>query len=204
MVIDESTAKAAIKKQIKVYQRRRKTIDAEKIIAKKSRKLWVKRIINTFKKTSLIVGAFQENKLNTSLIVLIPENNSFKSRMIEIDAKKMDININEISINITNHFFVRLMQSRKTIQFEKLIVDVNRVLKLLMVVSNDVILRHNCKDYGIYADKLGFIPVIYDIHNHHCDVVIKTIIPPEAMGLKHLNQYSDLDGTGNYKLVSTV
>ena len=63
MVIDESTARAAIKKNIKIYYRRLQMTCAQEYPnwkMTKSRKMWSRNIINHLKKVSLVIEVIKE------------------------------------------------------------------------------------------------------------------------------------------------
>ena len=201
MIIDESSAKMALKKKVNVLLHRKEILAAKKNPVKKSRRQWAKNMLEMIEWTSIIIGFHQKDKYHINLIVLFPYKESFRICSVQLDAKKIDMSINKMTITFTEHFFVRMMQSKKTIKFSNLVEDLNLMLNIILSLSSNRQISSQCREYGIYADQLGFIPILYDKRKKQSEVLIKTIIPPQVMGLKHLNNYDAVKGKGTHQVV---
>lgn len=199
-MIDESRAKMALKKKVNLLLRRKQILEAKNKPVKKSRLCWAKNMMEMIEQTSIVIGFHQIDNYHVNLTVLAPYKENLGIYCVQIDAKKIDMTINKMAIKLTDHFFVRMMQSKKTIEFSNLIDDLHLMLKIILSLPSNRRISSQCKEYGIYADKLGFIPILYDKRKKQSDVLIKTIIPPRAMGLKHLNNYAAVKGTGTYQI----
>lgn len=195
MVIDESSARASIKRNIRVFDRRLSAFD-KKSCNKKSRKGWLKRSSQIIKKTSWVVDVIKRDEFHINYYVLAPYENHFESRIVTLNLKTMSANISVLNMIFTNHFIIRLMQYRKTMDLGALANDISWSMDVLFSLL-EFIRENNHKsgDYRIYADQLGFIPAIYEKNDSDGEIVtVKTLIPPNVMGEKHWDNYSPLIG----------
>lgn len=202
MVIDDSTARASIRKQVTIFNRRLSsyTTDITNWKSRKSRKRWIKNYRALIQNTSWIIDSAEDRKKIIQLFVLVPDNKKFHTSVITMDIKKLRFSVNKLGINFTDHFLIRLMQYRKTMNLKDLTQDINQLLDSLFALLEH--LEQDSKkdisgdDYGLYIDEFGFVPVVCNNKDDNFEMIVKTVIPPQSMGYKHREKYLEIKDSG--------
>ena len=120
---------------------------------------------------------------------------------MELNSRTFFINIQTKELVFTNHFFVRLMQSRKTLRMDDLVNDLKKIVTIVLPFLFNPKFEKYIDVRGIYVDRLGYIAMCFQDSQEKTGIYIKTIIPPQAMGIKHRFQYKNIEGSGCYSLV---
>jgi len=195
MIIDESTARAAIKKNIKVYNRRLETMNHQVRYGKKSRKGWLKKIREVIEKTSWVVDCVVD-KQYIHYYALMPADDHFASKIFTLNSKTMHFDNCNLNFVFTNHFIARLMQYKKSVVLSDLTADMSWIMDILFSLNKFTSgNHHNSGNYRLYADKIGFIPAVFNKEDEQEIFIVKTLIPPSVMGEKHWSHYEPLIGT---------
>ena len=153
MVIDESTAKAHLKIQTKIFKRRIMNINNKQFEAKKSRKRWKRDILKDMKKTSVVFKL--RDKDDSVFAALIPSDSGhegfFDLDIIEMDCKKCHAEIHGTKVTFSQHMLVWMMQAYKT-------TVLHEMNYYFSVILNSVIVNlENLKEgiYDLYVKDVG-------------------------------------------------
>lgn len=153
MVIDESTAKAHLKLQTKVFKRRIKSINNQQIEAKKSRKRWRKDILKDMKKTAVVFKLRDDD--DSSFAALTPSESGhdgfFDLDIIEMNCKKCNIEIYGTKVTFTQHMLVRMMQAYKTTVLHEMSYYFSVILGSIIVTLKDL----KAGIYDLYIKDVG-------------------------------------------------
>jgi len=199
MVIDESIAKAALKKQYKILERIKNEKNAssyDHCRAKKSRKAWIRDQIDFLDTAAVIINVRSVD--NESLVsCLIPLDGKFFIKAFHINSKKCEMEESMMGILFTEHFLVRSMQHRKETQLKKMQHYFSAVFDA--IVDNKTILLDN-DEYDIFVKDVGLI--ICRITDD--DVIVKTVIDQSTLYGRRLAIYEKMIGFGHSTNIKKV
>jgi hypothetical protein len=170
MVIDESTAKAEIKKQISVLKRRDEQFSQQRNTVKKSRKRWLENTLNYLYQTNIIIG-INKNKKGFDLIGLTPVNDKqLEITVTSLNVKKCDMSMYGTKLQLTQHFIIRLMQGAKEKSLQKLANFFNQLFDMSMKAFENF---YNLDGiYKLYISGMGVCIAIIE----KGELVLKTLI----------------------------
>lgn len=173
MVLDESSAKAILKRDCKIFLAR---IQRDKLPPMRSRKTWCKRTLNDIRNTNYIISESTDNERFKEIIALTPltENGHFFTSVYSLDLKKCLCDVDELSIRFTQHSIIRLMQTFSERNLHKLAPMLRIVID--SIIDKDVDLDKD-GEYDLYAEHLGLLPFV--IENR--ELYIKTLVPKDML-----------------------
>jgi len=195
MVIDESTAKAAIKKQISVLKRRRSTYNEQQKRATKSRKKWLKTKLRFLDECSTIIKINRKIKVLEVISLFPSDNGQLKLISTDLDTKKCTIKPYSTRFHLTQHFIIRIMQALKETSLAKLACFLYTVLLPMTKAFNNYLEQNGI--YQLYINKIGVCTGL--IENGH--LILKTIIDCDWLSGHKKNIYDTmLYGSNNFYL----
>lgn len=199
MVIDDSTAKAVIKKQIKVFKRRLEFLSDKMRSAGKSRTKWLRRVHTMISNATWPLMLVEHDKYHADIICLIPDeyDRGLQTCCYRLNLKQCHVDIQGQDMVFTTHFLIRLMQARKTTNLVKdLTNDIAGLIDYFIFSSTEFPRHCGVTEYGLYMEGLGFVPFIFERSPGHIKIVVKTLIPPSCMGPRHLSIYQEIKESG--------
>lgn len=182
MVIDTSTARAILKRQCKLMNRRYDNIKV--LPAKKSRKGWLKEVISEIKQYNIILSDCEHKKNERMIITLTScsDESGFYTSCYTIDLKKCHVDNKIMSIEFSTHFLIRALQSFKTTDLSSL---KGMFLKIMESVFTCKIDLEKNSHYDLYAKGVGMLPLLVEDHN----IIIKTLVPLNMLGSQQKINY---------------
>jgi hypothetical protein len=186
MVIDESTAKAAIKKQISVLKRRNSTYKKQQKRAIKSRNKWLKTKLLYLNECSIIIKINRKIKVLEVVSLFPTENGQLKLISTYLDTKKCTIKSYMTKFHLTQHFIVRIMQALKEISLAKLACFVDTLLRPIAEAFKNYLEQDGI--YQLYIIKVGVCTVLIE----NGQLILKTIIDCDWVSGHKKNVYDTM------------
>lgn len=195
MVIDDSTAKATLKKLTKVLTRRHG--DTVYKDCRKSRKNWVKGIVGAMRKVSLVLSV---NKIDNDvhMLTLIPDSHCdghFHVCLILLDTKRCEFNQYSSYTTFSQHSLIRMMQLYKTID----IIDFADQLTWIYNALSGSREKGSwvAGEYELYVEGVGLAIIAHDEE----DWTVKTVIGKDTLIGKRGAEYAKLTEKHFYSLI---
>jgi len=174
MVLDESTCRAVLKKQCKIFSKRHYNI-LSKPCPKKSRTWWLNETIKDITSTGYVITQWEDEN-NLIFLTLIPNGaGHFIVAHHFLNNKTCLYRAHEVCVVLTQHYLIRLMQAYK----ETNINNLSEILEdtLGTIIENEIDMNKDTS-YELYLPE-GMMPIIVE-HGH---IYVKTFIPESLLGL---------------------
>ena len=170
MVIDESTAKAHLKIQTKIFKRRVEAINEQPQMGK-SRKRWKREMIKDIKKTSVVFRVMGGNDCNFAALTpsISGKDGFFDLDIIELNPKKCTADIFGTKITFSQHMLVRMMQAYKTTVLHEMGYYFSVILDSIISTLKD--LQEGL--YDLYVKDVGVCVLCVEAESH---CTVKTIV----------------------------
>ena len=174
MVLDESTCRAVLKKQCKIFSKRHN--NPNKSSPKKSRSWWLKETINDITSTGYVITQWEDDN-DVIFLTLVPNGDGhFIVIHHQLNRKKCLHELHEAGIVLTQHYLIRIMQAYKE-------TDINKLSEILEdtlgTIIEDEMDMNKDANYEMYLPE-GMMPIIVE----HGYIYVKTFIPEVLLGLR--------------------